>query len=156
MAPGVLITDLERILRTIAAVESSGGRNNWPRLEPAYIPEGLEFTVQGRIVRGTGKLVNQVVRRRWDRWGLESAASWSPWQILYHTAADLGYEGMPHRLHDPDIARPWVERLVARIIARGATTPEQIADAWNSGTHKDNIVPHEYIEKFMKAWRGEV
>lgn len=150
--------DLEALLDAIAEVESSGGRNNWPRVEPAWLPRGAVFTIQGRMIVGRGTSWNAIVEKRWARWGLASAASWSPWQILYHTAADLGFSDAPHALHDPAIARPFVLERLALIVRRGARDVEEIADAWNSGTHRDDFRPVGYIEKlsgaYARLWKG--
>jgi hypothetical protein len=142
--------DKARLLRALAVVETSGGKNNWPRIEVSYIPVGLEFTAQGRILIGTGRNVNEVVQPRWDRWGLPSAASWGPWQILYHTAADLGYGGRPEDLWDQ--SEEWVVKRLGVIEAKGAQDVRAFADAWNSGSFRDsNLVP-VYTDKVEKAY----
>lgn len=145
--------DVERVLRAIAAVESGGGDNNYPRFEVSYAPAGKAFTVQGRVLRGTGRNWNPIVAERWARWGMPSACSYGPWQILYHTAADLGYDGNPVDLWW--LSENWVRKRLDRIMAKGANTVELIADAWNSGTHKDaNTVP-EYRAKVLAAYGDE-
>jgi hypothetical protein len=139
LVPGV---DCDVLLRAIAIVETNGGVNNWPRIEASFIPSGKAFTVQGHVIVGTGRNVNAVVTPRWAQWGLASAASWGWWQILYHTAADMGYAGPPHELHDPATCEPYVVNRLRRIAMTGATTVRDFADAWNSGTWKDaNLVP---------------
>jgi hypothetical protein len=137
--------DGDKLLRAIAAVETSGGKNNWPRLETAWIPKGLAFTVQGHLVTGTGTSMSPIASLRWQKWGLESAASWGWWQILYHTAADLGFTGAPHELFDPSVSELWVWKRLKSIAYKGGTTVEQFADAWNSGNFKDTIIPTQYI-----------
>lgn len=145
--------DIERFMRAIKRVETSDGINNWPRLEPAYIPAGDAFTIQGRYLTGTGHAWNDIVKSRWQHWGLQSAASWSPWQILYHTAADLGYLDAPYKLHDPILASEWVIRRINHIIAhQSPTSVTDLADAWNSGTCRDTIVPSTYIKKVEEAY----
>jgi len=137
--------DADKLLRAIAAVETSGGKNNWPRVEAAWVPKGLAFTVQGHIVTGTGTAMSPIASLRWAKWGLGSAASWGWWQILYHTAADLGHTGAPHELFDPGVSEIWVYKRLKQIAGKGATTVEQFADAWNSGNFKDAIIPTKYI-----------
>lgn len=136
----------------LKAVESSAGLNNYPRIEPAYMPLGAARIVQGRSVVGTGKAFNAVVAHRWQRWGMASACSWGPWQILYHTAADLGYAEQPWLLWDEYCSSMWVNKRLDKIALRGAVTVEEFADAWNSGTHKDTIVPKDYIAKVVAAY----
>ena len=154
LAPGI---DGALLLEAIAHVETSGGRMNWPRIEAAYIPKGLAIEIQGRVVSGTGVCVNDVVRERWKKWAPDSwvtAASWGPWQILYHTAADLGYAGQPWGLWPADGSRPWVIRRLMKIAARGATTVEQFADAWNSGSFRDRNIPALYIASVVGAYKA--
>ena len=93
-----------------------------------------------------------IAEQRWVKWGPWSSASYGPWQILYHAAADLGYDGHPCDLLRLDVCRPWVERLLHRIARQGARTLAEIADAWNSGTHRDAIVPQEYIRRLAAAY----
>lgn len=143
--------DVPRLLAAIRTVETADCPTGL-RFEAAYMPHGYRFALQGWCVVGTGRALSSVAERRWVLWGAWSAASYGPWQILYHTAADLGYEGHPCDLLRVDVCQPWVERLLHRIARRGACTIEQIADAWNSGTHRDAIVPEEYIRSVVAAY----
>lgn len=139
LAPGV---DTDLLLAAISRVETEGGRNNWPRVEVSFIPAGETFTVQGHTLIGTGRSVNGIVLARFQKWGLGSAASWGWWQILFHTAADLGYAGPPHELHDPAISEPYVVGRLRKAAMRGAATVRDFADEWNSGFFRDaNTVP---------------
>ena len=145
--------DIARLLRALAQVETSGARNNWPRLEVAYMPQGQKYTVQGRLLTGTGTAWNAVVAGRWTQWGLASAASWGIYQLLYHTAADRGYDGAPWELMAPEMSEIWVRRHLAYLQQRGAKTLEEFADAYNSGSHRDRIVPSTYIAKVVAAYQ---
>jgi len=139
LVPGV---SADVLLRAIASVETNGGRNNWPRLEVSYIPAGLAFTVQGHVLTGTGRNCNAVTAPRWAKWGLGTAASWGWWQILYHTAADLGYQGAPCELMNPGTCETYVVARLRKIAMTGAQTVRDFADAWNSGSWRDaNLVP---------------
>lgn len=145
--------DGDRLLDAIAAIETSGGANNWPRLEVSYMPLGYTLTVQGRLVTGTGVNFNAVVRPRWRKWGASTASSWSSWQILAHTAMDLGYAGDPRDLWHDEIALPFVvKRLIAIRDRQGAVTLSEFADAWNSGNCRDDRVPHEYVKAVLHAY----
>jgi len=42
------------------------------------------------------------------------------------------------------------------IAGRGATTVGQFADAWNSGNHRDGIVPREYIAKVEQFYAAAI
>lgn len=154
LVPGV---SLERLLHAIARVETSGGMNNWPRIEVAYLPKGATFTVQGRVITGTGTAFSAEASRRYfglpEESRLGSAASWSPWQILYHTAVEQGFDGLPHKLHDPLVAEPFVKRRLTKIALRGAVKVEHFADAWNSGSFRDSIIPAKYIADVVRAYK---
>lgn len=154
LVPGV---SLARLLNAIARVESSGGINNWPRIEVAYLPKGASFTVQGRVLVGTGTAFTAEAARRYfglpEESRLGSAASWSPWQILYHTAVEQGFDGLPHKLHEPLVAEPFVKRRLTKIAQRGAVKVEHFADAWNSGSFRDSIIPAKYIADVVRAYK---
>lgn len=143
--------DTTRLLAALRQVEVSGWRTGL-RFEPAYMPRGYKFPLQGYVLTGTGAAMTEVAQRRWDKWGPWSSASYGPWQILYHAAADLGYGGHPCDLLREEVCRVWVEAKLHQISRRGARTLAEIADAWNSGTHRDGIVPHEYIRKVQAAY----
>ena len=138
------------LLDAIQYVETGGG--NWPRIEIAWMPEGARVTVQGRVLTGTGRQCTALAAKRYHRWGPAAAASWGPWQLLFHTAADLGYKGPPHGLHSRHVSLPYVVLRLDQIAEAGASTVEDFADAWNSGTHRDSIVPGRYIRKLVAAY----
>lgn len=143
------LSDFKMLLLAIGRKETSGGVNNCPRFEPAYIPKGMAFTVQGHLITGTGTLVNDIVKERWDKYGLASAASYGPWQILYHTAADMGFHDAPWVLWAPEESQPWVEKQLRRLFIKGATTVEAMARGWNGGNPRANV-PAGYIEGVKK------
>jgi hypothetical protein len=151
MPPGI---DGIKLLRAISIEETSGGANNCPRFEAAFMPSGSAFTIQGRLVRGTGTAFTPVAKARWDKWGLSSAASYSRWQILYHAAADLGYDSAPWLLWDDKVAMGWCITKLNKIAKLGATSVEQFADAWNSGSFRDRIIPHEYIADILAHYNS--
>lgn len=141
------------LLAAIAFVESSGGKNNYPNFEPYWAPEGKVFTIEGKLQRSRHPLSNKLVAKRFEEYGMASACSFSSWQILYHTAADLGYRRAPWLLWEDAIAILWVIRRLNAIAGHGAETIEHFADAWNSGTFRDRIIPKEYIEKVTDVYR---
>jgi hypothetical protein len=148
---------LPNLLLAIAAVESNGGLNNYPRVEPAYIPKGFTFTIQGKLVSGTGTCVNDVVRPRWRKWGLCSACSYSSWQILYHTAADMGFEGDPRDLWKDIVARPYVYAKINKVIEPMPVDVDEleavrlVGRIWNGG-NAQAIVPSSYLTKLCDAY----
>lgn len=139
------------LLGAIAMMESHGGRNWQPNFEPAFW-------------RG-GRYWGDAQKARADTWGQQGdpvmeaftrravACSWGPWQILYTTADELGYQGPPWGLTDPDTCLHWAIQLINRRIAPGLDNSlevsiivRKLADGYNSGSHKDRNVPHRYIQ----------
>jgi hypothetical protein len=149
LVPGV---DSSRLLRALCLVETDGGRNNCANHEPAYMPAGERFTIEGRIVTGTGKYFNELARSRWQKFGLPTSASWGPWQILYHTAANLGFTGLPWDLYAFGTSEPYVKAQLLKIAANGAASIGDFADAWNSGTFRDDNRVPDYRAKVEKAY----
>lgn len=145
--------DLLKVQRAIEVIESNSGTNSYPRYERSYVPKGLRLTVQGRIIEGTGGNVNAIVKERWEKWGMASACSYGPAQILYHTCADLGYMNHPAMLWaDPALHDHYVQLQLKRIVNRGAKSIDQIADSWNSGNHLDSIIPTLYMDAVRAAF----
>ena len=153
-----MIVDIDALLHAIAKVESDGGRNNWPRVEVSYLPKGYTATCQGKLLLGTGKNFNAIVESRWvatpPEHQLGTAASWSPWQILWHTARDAGFCGLPYELHNTQTALPWVRRRLEVLHNHGARTPEEFARGWNGGNIHASWVPDTYIRRFVLAYEG--
>ncbi len=148
--------DADILLRAIAAVETRGGLNNWPRVEKAYLPNGASYLAQGRVIIGTGLYFNAAVKAVWDslppeeRLGL--AASWSPWQIMFITAWEVGYRGRPSDLHLASVAEPHVVWKLRRIAKTGATSVRDFADAWNSGSWRDANRVEKYTADLEAAY----
>lgn len=115
--------------------------NRVPRLEAAYQPKGYYYEH------------SEAVRAEYERWGDYAACSYSNFQILYVTARELGFQGPPLALDRDSVAiRFVVELLNRRIFGRGAKTVEQVADAYNSGSFRDQHQPIAYIQKFVKFY----
>jgi hypothetical protein len=146
------MNDINAVMRAIAAVETNSGANSYPRFERSFAPVGDMFTVQGRLIQGTGMNFTAVARGRWDKWGMASACSYGPWQILYHTAADRGFLGAPWELWEPSTSWEYATKEVRRQFVKGATTIQKLADAWNSGSFQDSNVPGDYITAVTKAF----
>lgn len=131
----------ERLLWAIATIESSAGKLNVPKHESAYAPGGHYYKRSPEV------------RALWNRWGDWAACSYSSFQILFIVATELGFEGSPIDLwYDEEACPVVVTFLNERIIKRSPSNLEDIADAYNSGTFRDQHVPLDYIEKFLKAY----
>lgn len=139
-----LNADPKALLAALAMVESSGGANNVPRHEDGWCPNQFGHAAKNNVL----------VHSRHKQYGCHACCSYSPWQILYHTAADNGYKGKPVDLTLPGVAIVWVIRRLNRMIDGPGTylSVEQIGDAWNSGNYEDRIVPVEYVGKLRQAY----
>lgn len=134
----------DALLYAICLNESSGGKNDIPRFEPAYAPNGYYFKR------------SQEVRDKWGKYGDLAAMSWGPWQIMFTTAGELGFSGSPLELWDAEVSIQFVVKLIKdRIIVRlGAKTVEEIGDSYNSGTFKDAVIGQvaEYRSRLRKNY----
>lgn len=137
LPPGI---DGVSLLRALAMKESTYGANTRPRREKAYLPGGRYF--------------NEDQAKRYAQHGRAAACSYGSFQILYPTACELGFSGVPSQLGDDRVGIVWaVELLNRRILKRDkAQTVEQIADGYNSGTHRDGRVPGSYIQEVKKYY----
>jgi hypothetical protein len=126
------------VLWALAGVESSYGRDREePRYEWSYSPGGPVY------------LKSSTVRRLYERYGPAAACSYGSWQMMFPTAIDLGYTGPPGGLKDDATLAPLVVRYIAR--SQALTLPD-VADAYNSGTYRDNIRPLDYTAKVVSAY----
>jgi hypothetical protein len=76
---------------------------------------------------------------------------------MFIVASELGFDGDPVKLRDDDVCIEYVVRLLNRRILGKYQRPTlaAIADAYNSGSATDAIVPTEYIagiEKHYAKW----
>lgn len=132
--------DPEAILWAIYKCERYTKNNRAPRFEAAYAPEGKYYEVEH-------------VKQAFEEWGNWAACSYSNFQILFIVALELGYTNPPLALDKDEVALPFVTKYINdRILKKGADTVESVADAYNSGTHRDKSVPWRYIRKFRKHY----
>lgn len=134
--------DKLQFLFALSGVESSFGKNNKPRYEPAYGQGGLYFR---RSI---------ALQREVAMYGRDAASSWGPWQILHIVAVEYGYDGAPHELQFADVSLPFVVAHLNKFVSRGADTLEKVLDCYNSGNHRDANVPENYIQKFIAHYNG--
>lgn len=133
--------DSEALLWAVYECEKYTKQYRVPRFEHAYAPGGLYFRN------------STMVRREYAKWGSYAACSFSNFQIMFIVARELGYDAPPLALDKDSVALPYVVRYInTRVLKRGAATVEEIADAYNSGTHKDDIKPERYINKFTRKY----
>lgn len=136
-----------RLLWAIAGCESDYGRQaEFARHEAAYMPGGRYYQ----------QALEQ--RKAWQRWGITAACSWGAWQLMAPTARELGYDGPPWGLADHDVCCHWATTLIVHrfIDGHGAKTLRHVLDAYNSGFHRDAVVPSEYINRGLQAYAREL
>lgn len=125
------------VLWAIGGVESSFGTRAVPKFEKAYSYGGKYQNLD--LLRKHGDL---------------AACSLGPWQIMYPNVYQITYgEVNPLHMYEPTTAllvtAIWMQK---NIIGKGAKTIEEIADAWNSGSHRDSFIPTEYIAKVKSIY----
>ena len=137
--PGGL--DADALLWAIYWCERYTKGNRVPRFERAYAPGGVYY------------ITSALVRQEFAKWGAWAACSYSNFQILYITAVELGYTSPPLALDRDETALPFVVKYVNdRILAKGAQTPYDVADAYNSGSFTDDRNPMTYKRKFRRMY----
>lgn len=148
-----------KLLAALAMVESAGGRNLQPNFEPAFWKEGKYWNAHLAGLAGDwSHHADPVMAPFIERC---VACSWGPWQILYVTAEELGYWGPPWALVSPELSLTWGIRLINKRIIPKLTmnAPEQqlvseIADGYNSGNPRDNLVPTNYINLVLTHYNN--
>jgi hypothetical protein len=128
------------LLWAIGGVESSFGVRAVPKYEEAFDWGGRY--AEPELLKEHGSL---------------AACSLGPWQVMFSNVHSVTKgEVKPLHMYEPPTALIVTCMFMQeRVIDKGAKTVEEIADAWNSGTHKDGIVPYEYIRK-VKAIYNDV
>lgn len=130
----------EALLWAIGGVESSHGKVNVPRHEQAYCMGGRYHE-----------------RNLYWKFGCMAHCSWGPWQIMFTNVWSISRQQItPMEMADPHAALFVTIEWLNRVIRRGAGSVAAIADAWNSGTHRDNIVPHDYIDKVVRLYEQQL
>lgn len=127
----------EPLLWAVYHCERYTPSNPNPRFEAAYAPGGYYYET------------SEQVRAAYTEYGRDAACSYSNFQILYIAAMELGYIGPPRALDKDSFALPFVIKYInRRCLARGADTPEEVADAYNSGSYTDSHKPQAYMQRF--------
>jgi len=134
------------LLGAIAHCESSYGfYSQSGRYEPAFGPGGMYYRSDANL------------RKLYSIYGSFVSMSFGTWQILYVTARELGYDQHPVELMFDKVCIEWVIKYInIRAIKKGASAPEQVFDAYNSGNHLDGNIPHSYISKAMCFYRENI
>jgi hypothetical protein len=61
------------------------------------------------------------------------ATSVGNYQIIYSSAIDKGFEGSIEELEHPETNALWAAKIIRKAIEKGAKTPEQISEYYNTG-----------------------
>jgi hypothetical protein len=143
-----------RLLGALAMVESGGGHNWQPNFEPAFYVGGRYWNdYLAELVNRWGQGADPEMKPWCEK---AVACSWGPWQILYVTAEELGYDGPPWGLTAPAVCLEYAIRLLnRRVIPKVQAETEhgfvaQIADGYNTGNPRDGNVPTRYITKVLR------
>ena len=131
--------DFDALLYAIGGVESSFGKWFGPRHEKAYCRGGRYFD-----------------RKLTRKYNCLAHCSYGYWQVMYANAARINARVEPSLMLDPLHALPITIGWMQHVVGRGAVTVRDIADAWNSGSHRDAIVPVRYIEKVERLYAARV
>lgn len=132
------------LLGAIAYKETAYGKyREYARRESAYTRGGVYY--------------NNDVRALYKRYGDFVPNSYGTWQILYVTANELGYKSHPAFLMLDRVCIRWaIEYINRRAFAKGAETPEDVFDAYNTGNHLDSNVPVKYVNEAMGFYVANV
>lgn len=146
LQPDLKFASATGVLTAIATVESSFGSNTASRFEKSYAPLGRYYVVDQKD--------------RYTKWGSASCCSYGSFQIMYPTACEMGFDNdtylrSPHLLTEDEIGIFYVIELIKkRVLARGASTLEQLFDAYNSGSFRDSIIPTQYIKDAISSYNS--
>lgn len=136
--------DLNAVLWALGGVESSFGKfAHQPRFEKAYARGGRYFSAPLDAAYGDA-----------------AAMSYGPWQVMYPNAHRItnGFVA-PDDMRGMTFAAQMatVLWLDSAVLDKGARTMREIADAWNTGSHRDSILPSpqylERAERFYGEWK---
>jgi len=119
------------------------------RVEPAYAPGGRYYKN------------SEPLRESYSQWGELAASSHGPWQILWATAIRFGW---PESREPKELGRPEENcEIAANIFNKeigdlitlqssslnpryyNTSTLELLADAYNSGNARDQVIPRKYM-----------
>ena len=131
--------DFEALLWAIGGVESSHGTFFGPRHENAYCRGGRYFS--------------RVLTRKHN---CMAHCSYGPWQIMFANAVAIKKPITPELMLDPLHALPITVGWMRRVVGRGARNVRDIADAWNSGSHRDKFIPVAYIKKVEALYKKRI
>lgn len=139
----------QALLSAVCSNESDFGKDCNPRLEASYLRGSVRKYLG---IDSTGANGRYYSPASWSAWGMYSACSHGPTQIMGATLWDLGYQDDPTALvRDPNLAMIWTIKYI-KARAQGATTVEEVADAYNSGSFRDRFQPLSYMQEMQQNY----
>lgn len=130
-------------LWSICGVESNFGERNIQRLELNYYPGGIYYQRSKEL------------QFEYNKWGLQASCSYGPWQMMYMTAKEMGYNRPPGDLWSAHIQLPYVVQYFNKAKGFGASTLNHFAACYNGGfgaLKKESENVQKYITKFRKIY----
>lgn len=148
LAPGLQCPpdiDPVKLLWAIAGRETTFGDNCTTMHEQAYCYGGKYSK-------------DAVVKSLSYEFGCLAHQSYGPWQILFYEAHRFDPKATPVQLlTSPSYCGGLVIKKLNEIFTKqGVKTVREIADAWNSGTARDSIIPKDYMDAVEKYYDTEV
>lgn len=149
--------DGAHLLWALAGCESSFGKDCTPRHEPGYCNKtngfywrkAIEAMAGGKASRQQKYLVNATVE-----FGCDAHCSFGPWQVMFVNAIGFKPEEFKSAETCAVVAVGFLNREVFE--RQRARTLAHIADAYNSGSWRDENVPGAYVAKLARFYATEV
>jgi len=136
----------QKLLWAINQKEASGRPFVRPRYEPAFYHRYIAWNIRFR----------EAERRYGSR---AVSSSYGPWQIMYSTAVELGYEGPPDHLNHASVSLPYVLRYLNQLRATFDGDMAKVISSYNAGPGGMGSNPaytHEVLallEKAPSSWQ---
>lgn len=135
--------DLNKLLKAIKQIESSGGVDKRDRYEA-----GVEKQLRDRFDKLRTSTKEAIKKYGYNK----VATSYGPYQIMASTAYDLGFKGSPEELRDEKVSEYWVKELLGDLIqSRKTNNIKDIISAYNAGLGRIGSNP-DYVNKVMKYY----
>jgi hypothetical protein len=137
--------DTRCLLHALADVESSqGARRLASRHEKGYC-------YGSTLYRGPN---GGDLRELSETWGCLAHSSFGTWQIMFIGAHEMGFAGDPIELREDAVSLPVVITFINRRILNRyqRLTVRAFADAYNSGSPNDDVVPQTYMDDFEASY----
>jgi hypothetical protein len=122
--------DINKILKTIKMMESSGGINSKPRFEPGFLERYRNTDIMQYLISKYGEK--------------NAASSFGPYQIMLLKSHEMGFPFSPEELSDPANNEMVAKKIVESYIAKKLDL-KNIFKRYNGGGEK----AERYAEKAM-------